>query len=389
MPGRSDTTRREVLHATSGALVATLGPTVIADKTAADSPAATAHSALGYDRLFSQYNCEGVAPEPIPSDPPEINVRGEEPTATELPSSSEIVVYAYGYNTPPDAGRRLVATFQRALEANDYTNPVVGVQWRAQPPDNGGFADAIDQADEDGRKLAQWLTDSLGDRTVRLVGYSLGTRVALRAVTELDGDAVDIDSLSLLGPAVPGSSVCPDGEFDLTATRAAFAYHSETDPVICGAYEGYLNAAGDVSPPALGCTGADCESPQPNFAGRDVTETIDSHCAYSFRDVGVVEDVLAGFSADPTAETTTPEETPEPTPTETPEPTPTETPEQTPTETPEQTATETPASTATPTEGGDTTADDSGPGFGVVSALAGAIGVGALSVRRLVNWDDE
>lgn len=386
MTGRSDTTRREVLHATSGALaVGLLGSTATASETTADDATTAAHRALGYDRVFSQYNCEGVAPESIPSDLPEIDIRGEEPTASEMPSSSEVVVYVYGYDTPPDAGRRLVATFQRALEENGYTEPVVGVQWRAQPPEDGGFAESVGQADEDGRKLAEWLADSFGDRTVRLVGYSLGTRVALRTVTELDGDAVDIDSLSLLGPAVPALSVCPDGEFDLSATRAAFAYHSENDRVICEAYEGFLGFSDSGEPPALGCTGADCDSPQANFAGRDVTETIDTHCAYSFREVGVVDDIVSDFSADPAEETSTPEPTPTETPT--PTPTPTETPEPTPTETPEPTATATPVPTDTPEEAEDdgATTDGSGPGFGVVSALAGAIGVGALSVRRFLE----
>lgn len=377
MSRRGDTTRRGVLQATGGALAVGLaGTTPTAGSETADRGQRDPGAGLAYNRVFAQYDCAGVSPEPIPETLPEIDVRGEQPTATEVPDSSEVVVFAYGYNTPPDAGRRLAATFQRALEENGYTHPVVAVQWRAEPPEDGGFGDSIENADEDGEMLASWLADSFSERTVRLVGYSLGARVALRTVTELDSETLTLASVSLLGPAVPAASVCPDGEFELSATETVHAYHSENDPVICEAYEGYLRIGGDADPPALGCTGPDCETTPETVVGRNVTETIDSHCAYSFREVGVVDQVVADFSGDANGSDDSSEDTPA-------TPSPTDSP--TPTETPEPTPTATPATTEPTPEQTESAADGSGPGLGVFSAIAGVLGAGALYARRLAG----
>lgn len=375
MSERRDTTRRGVLQATGGALA--VGLTGVATASGRQRDPGTV---LDRDRLVAQYDCAGVSPEPIPETLPEIDVRDDQPTASDIPDSSEVVVFAYGYDTPPDAGRRLAATFQRALEENGYTQPVVAVQWRAEPPDDGGFGDSIENADEDGTLLASWLAESFSERTVRLVGYSLGARVALRTVTELDSDTLTLASVSLLGPAVPSASVCSDGEFDVSATETVHAYHSRNDAVLCEAYEGYLRIGGDADPPALGCAGLNCETTPEAVVAHDVTETIESHCAYSFRDVGVVDQVVADFSTDADGSGESSAEQ-----TATPTPSPTDSPTPTPTATPEPTPTPTPATTDSSPEQTESTADDNGPGLGVFSGVAGAIGAGAVYIRRLAG----
>lgn len=288
MNGDSPVTRRQVLKATGGAL---------------------AVGTLGIQPAFGQVDCEGVPLEAEPDTIPEIDLRNEEPSAHDIPDDSEVLVYIYGYNTPAVYGRRLAATFETALAENGSELPLVLAQWRAQPEGEAenqqeeaeNFAESESNADTDGKKLARWLESNFADRTVRIVGYSLGTRVALRALTELDGDAVDLASVSLMGAAVPASKLCSnDGGFDLSAANAVFSYHSGNDAVICDTYSAYLSVFADPSPPALGCKGTACDgSPPENLVTRDVSDTVGDHCAYGFPEVGVVGQMVEDFGTDP------------------------------------------------------------------------------------------
>lgn len=358
-------TRRRVLKATGGAL---------------------ALGVLGTRTAFAQEACEGATLESTPADYPELDLREESPAASNIPDDSEVVVYVHGYSTPASYGRRLATTFERALSENDYDQPVIATLWRSLPEEEAegtqgaaeNFATAESNADADATKLASWLEANLADRTIRLVGYSLGTRVVLQALTELD--SVAVESVSLLGAAVPAVELCQDGAYDLSAAERVFAYSSTNDQVICDSYGGYLSVFADAEPPPLGCDGLACDGNTPgNLAARDVSGTISNHCAYGFPEVGVVSQVVEDFDIDPADVT---QETPAPT--ATPEPTATSTPEPTATATPEPTATETPAPTETATE---TPSDGNGAGFGIASTILGGTALGALARRRL--GDDE
>jgi hypothetical protein len=378
-------TRRQVLKATGGAL---------------------AVGTLGIQPAFGQTGCNGVPLEPEPDTIPEIDLRNDEPSAHDVPDESELLVYVYGYTTPPVYGRRLAATFEKALAENGSELPVVLAQWRARPENEAenqqeeaeNFAEVEANADADGEKLARWLESNAGDRTVRIVGYSLGTRVALRALTELDGDSVELDTVSLLGPSVPASKVCSNGDgFDLSAARAVFSYHSGNDQVICDSYTGYLQLFADPNPPALGCEGAVCDdAPPENLVARNVTDTIGDHCAYGFPEVGVVGQVVEDFEVAPTDVETGDEDSEEDeqdgSDTESDDgeteqdttdegATPTDTATET-TDKSEETAEETDTGAEDDTGDGEE-ADGDGAGMGFVSALSGLGGLGYLLSRRL------
>lgn len=344
--------------------------------------AAVALGTLGLRPAVAQEGCQGAELDDVPGDFPEVNLRPEQPEPSDVPGDSDLIVYLHGFDTPPEYGRRLAATFETALPAD--ASPVVAAPWRAAheveatTQEEGGekFAQAEQNADEDGQKLATWLRENAGDRTVRLVGYSLGTRTVLSTVDALDAEAVDLASVSLLGPAVPGSAVCADSGYDLSAARAVFGYRSERDQVLCQAFAGYLALYSDAEPPALGCGGPDCDTLAENFVDRNVTETIGDHCAYGFSEVGVVPQVASDFTT-PLSDI---EQEPDDDAQSTPEAT--ETPEDS------QTAVEegsgdgsgTPSTepSDTPVEASNETDDSDGPGFGIGTALAGLGGAGYL-----------
>lgn len=373
--------------------------------------------AFGIRPALAQADCQGAPLEPTPENPSEIYLRSDDPTASNIPESSELVIYIHGYNTPAVYGRRLARTFETALKNHGYTAPVVGAPWRATPDQEGDgqqaqadrFTRAVDNADADGRKLAQWLKSNAGDRTIRLVGYSLGTRVALRTATELDGDAVDLDTVSLLGAAVPAEQICPDGPFSLAAPRAVFNYRSKQDGTICDTYAAYLAAFAAASPPALGCGGPACAGSTPeNLVDRNVTATVTDHCAYGFPEVGVVQQVATDFET-PLSEIdrTSSENDEDDSTTDDDQTTPATEQTQTDGETASQNATQSGQTTegkrstgsgddsdANTATGADNTSDASngstdggGPGLGVFSALSGLAGY--LFARRVGNREQE
>jgi len=375
----NDFTRRQVLAATGTAVAAGTAASQFTDVAGAKTP-------------IVQNDCEGATLTEVPAAFPTINLRGEEPTAADIPDSGELLVYVYGYNTPVELGRQLAATFADALDEQGYEGTVAVAEWRSQPESEANsrsqaaenFEESETNAGEDGEKLASWLEANAAGRSVRIVGYSLGSRLSLRTLDLIDGETVGLETVSLMGPAVPAGSLCADGgQFDTGAARAVFSYYSGDDGVICNDFTGYLTLFSEQDPPALGCTGSECAGSRPeNAVGRDVTDRIDDHCAYGFPDVGVVpalfEDLSTPLSAierdegeqgDDSSDSDSSsgnrgaanEDEPESTPTATPEPT----------------------GTATETDQAEPTAvDDDGAGFGLLSALASLGTAGYLARRR-------
>jgi PGF-CTERM protein len=347
--------------------------------------AAVALGTLGLRPAAAQEGCQGAELDEVSDDFPEINLRAEQPEPSNVPDA-DLIVYLHGFDTPPEYGRRLAATFETALPAD--APPVVAAPWRAAheveatTQEEGGekFAQAEQNADDDGQKLATWLRENAGDRTVRLVGYSLGTRTALSTVDALDAEAVDLASVSLLGPAVPGSAVCADSGYDLSAARAVFGYRSERDQVLCQAFAGYLALYSDAEPPALGCGGPACDTLAENFVDRNVTETIGDHCAYGFSEVGVVPQVASDFTTPLSDIEQEPDDSMQPSPEATETPKDTRTPGGQ--EPSDDSDTPAPESSDSPVAGDEETDDSDGPGFGIGAALAGLGSAGYLLKRR-------
>lgn len=326
-------------------------------------------SILGGQPAAAEESCQGVELESAGEEFPEISLRESEPAASNVPDTSALVVYIHGYDTSPDVGRRLAATFEAAL--SEESPPVVAASWRAAhdqeattaQEEGEKFAQAETNADEDAEKLAAWLRENAGERTIRLVGYSLGARVALHTVDALADSSVDLGSVSLLGPAVPSASVCAEGGYDLAAARAVFSYRSENDSVICEVFAGYLTLVSADSPPAVGCQGPDCEELAANVVDRDVTDAIDDHCAYGFTDVGIVPQVEADFTT-AVADARQPDDGDG--------------------STDDDTDTADDSTNSADNDGEEDTFDDSnGPGFGIASAVAGIASTGYMLSRRL------
>ncbi|WP_436346717.1 esterase/lipase family protein [Natronorubrum sp. FCH18a] len=283
--GESTTvSRRQVLRTTA---VAAVGGAGLAG--ASGSTAATGFT--GCDEWLN-----------APAEYPEIDLTGGNPSASNfeaLEDESELVVFVHGWlglETSTDQAY----TLEQALEEAEYDAPVVAASWEA---DTRNYWRAESTTETAGRRLASWLASdraALEERTVRLVGHSLGGRLCLETLTALDGEAA-VDTVALVGTAADDDSVCTDGEYayGIDASGGTVSnYHSENDDSVCYGYDLQSLASG------LGCAGSDCDggwvtddsgSVPDNYTDVDVTDAVDDHCDYTKPEVGCVPQIVAGF----------------------------------------------------------------------------------------------
>ncbi|WP_440771950.1 esterase/lipase family protein [Natronorubrum sp. DTA28] len=239
-----------------------------------------------------------------PAEYPEIDLTSSNPSAANFESledESELVVSVHGWlglETSTDQAY----TLEQALEETGYDAPVVAASWEA---DTRNYWRAESRTETAGQRLASWLTSeraNLEERTVRLVGHSLGGRLCLETLTALDGDAT-VDTVALVGAAADDDSVCTDGEYaygiDANAETVS-NYHSENDDSVCYGYDLQSFSSG------LGCAGSDCDggwitddsgSVPDNYTDVDVTDEVDDHCDYTKPEVGCVPRIVEGWDS--------------------------------------------------------------------------------------------
>ncbi|QLG51273.2 esterase/lipase family protein [Natrinema halophilum] len=212
----------------------------------------------------------------------------------------ELCLYVHGWNGRQSSDDQTYA-LDMALQEAGYDVPMTAASWAS---DTLNFWDAESNADDAGVRLGRCLRRTFQGRTdtrLRLIGHSLGTRVILEALSELDGDVV-LDTVSLVGAAVEDTSVCNDGRFSDGIRNSAdevYSYRSEDDTVVCTLYDFSTFENG------LGCEGSDCGgwwstgSTPDNYYEVDVTESVPQHCDYfnPDRTVGCVNQLTDDFTA--------------------------------------------------------------------------------------------
>ena len=234
-----------------------------------------------------------------PEEFPEVVFTGDEPEPSDLEEvedAAEVVIYVHGwrgFETSTDQA----ALLEDALTEAEYDHPVLAASW---PADTDIYWRAERRTPEAGRRLAAWLESDPGlPETVRVVGHSLGGRVALEMLAVLEERT--LETVALLGTAADDDSVCVDGEYGPAIeanAEAVYNYHSENDDSVCYGYDIQSRASG------LGCAGADCsggilvddsgETPD-HYTDVDVTDEVDDHCAYLKPDVGSVPTIVDAF----------------------------------------------------------------------------------------------
>lgn len=277
----NETTRRRLLRTTSAATVGAVGLTAASGSASAgelkdctDWPTA----AQGY---------------------PTVDLTQASPARWGLSEvEDEVCVFVHGWNGRERSDDQAYA-LDLALQQAGYDERVIVASWAS---DTLNFWEAEDNADDAGVRLGRWLrAEFQGDAstTVRLVGHSLGARVILGTLSELDGDVV-VDSVSLVGAAVEDNSVCDSGRYAdgiRNSADAVYSYRSEDDGTVCTIYDFSTIESG------LGCEGADCGSwwspgsTPAAYHDVDVTNSVSGHCKYfqPDRPAGCMDRVVGDF----------------------------------------------------------------------------------------------
>lgn len=253
--------------------------------------------AVGLNWLAGDDTCEEWPDQPETF--PEVAVVDDEPTTTDLEpiaDADEVAIYVHGWN-----GRQVSTNqaleFERALADADYDEPVLSVAW---PADSSIYWRAEGRTSTAGERLAAWLesADAVAETTIRLVGHSLGGRVALETLLHLEDRT--LETVALLGTAADDDDVCQNGRFGSAIgshAEAVYNYHSVNDEAVCRGYDLQSLSSG------LGCGGSDCtggllDDPSvvpETYTDRDVTDTVAEHCAYQRHERGCVPQLVDDF----------------------------------------------------------------------------------------------
>lgn len=216
---------------------------------------------------------------------------GSIPTDTD-----ELVVHVHGWYADRDCGIRDVIAARYGYSDASFDGAVTGLVWDSEHT----WGAAKDMAEIQGTKLANFLTDYKADHpdvTLRLQGHSLGARVACETVLELDAqnECDALTSLILLAGAVNNDDVSTTGKYGDAIERAVeYAenfWMDENDDIL-----DYVYRPRELSL-AIGNDGCDGSGPS-NYTDHEVS--LDGHASYYRANVGIVDEIIANFEAEPT-----------------------------------------------------------------------------------------
>ncbi|WP_217181080.1 alpha/beta hydrolase [Streptomyces sp. AC495_CC817] len=181
--------------------------------------------------------------------------------------AKSVVVLVHGYAVDSDHATGEYESFVRSLidstglDRLPSTMKVIGVTWPGSDEriliNAASFPSRVAAAEHSGERLLQ-LVQSLGARSVILVGHSLGCRVVLRALTAARAQGADVISLAyLMAAAVPESHCEATGEFgaDRMPEARQVVASSRHDVVLAGVFRLAMPFARSGGGPAVGYTG--------------------------------------------------------------------------------------------------------------------------------------
>lgn len=129
----------------------------------------------------------------------------------------EIMVVVHGFNNREDKAQNRFGVAKQSLEKNGYRGVVVGFSWDADmqhdPYSMTGYHAAKANTEKSGPLLAKFLDDlskACPLAKVRVIGYSMGARLALEALMHLSGR---VETVYLVGAALDNEEVQLDRRY--------------------------------------------------------------------------------------------------------------------------------------------------------------------------------
>jgi hypothetical protein len=130
----------------------------------------------------------------------------------------EVAILIHGWDNDLISSLKDFDRASMSIDFNEYKNPIIGIVWKSDHPERSTIVEAEEDwksakeiATDAGHGLAKFLRDFKGhcnDTTLRIVAHSLGTRVVVSALEDLDSDDMwknspyEIGSIHFLGAAI-------------------------------------------------------------------------------------------------------------------------------------------------------------------------------------------
>jgi pimeloyl-ACP methyl ester carboxylesterase len=209
-------------------------------------------------------------------------VQGEIPGwSPAVPAPRDLIIVIHGLNNSEEKALYKFGIAAEALRKNGYTGGIIGFSWDGDtskdPLGATGYRTAKKHAIGNGKKLARFLSDYHARNPgthIRLIGYSMGARVALEAIFELAENPAyanpkwKISSVHLVGAAVDNEEVQLDERYGKAIEARVgtfFNYYSREDDKLGQFY--WINEADR----ALGETDIENRRKKPaNYVSREV-----------------------------------------------------------------------------------------------------------------------
>lgn len=161
------------------------------------------------------------------------------------PAARDILIVLHGLNNGENKAINRFCLARESLRRNRYGGVVIGFNWDGatnwDPYEATGYKTAKHNAIANGPKLAQFIVDlakANRQAKVRVIGYSMGARLAVEAIKSLDEDSRfagwkgKVESLHLVGAAVDNEQLQTDdlyGKAIEHRVRYCYNYYSPKD----------------------------------------------------------------------------------------------------------------------------------------------------------------
>lgn len=255
--------------------------------------------------------CEYLSKQPSIESPhttTDYNIIGNVPGLDNESHIDEIVIFVHGQIANESVAMTGFKQVKNSLEINSYEYQLVGFSWKTN---NGICADLIKaNANLNGPKLAQFIQDLKNenpDVKIHLIGYSMGARVVLMAIQDLNAEPQwnhKITSVHLLGAGVDtrvvGTDECIDGkpEYEYCFGKAIQNVVGEFHNKFNGKDLTLLGFSFPFQVEALGVYDVDNNVTKPaNYHSENVTDTIGTSHNYVIggddgKNDGIIDNVI-------------------------------------------------------------------------------------------------